>query len=193
MITPRIAYRLLGLLFIGCFLIPSTAKADGGTIRLSERHGPYQITVFTSPTPLRAGLVDVSVLVMDCTSGQPIQDAEVTVRATDLDGRVESLVVPASSEAATNKLLQAAVFELPAAGVWRLEVGVQAQLGQAQVQFNADIAAPLPQWVSLWPWIGWPGPVIILFGVHQWLVRRRLRILARKWIALPIAAQPQSS
>ena len=41
------------------------AQADGGRICVSERAGPWQIAVFTSPTPPSLGLVDVSVLVQD--------------------------------------------------------------------------------------------------------------------------------
>jgi len=36
---------------------------DAGAVRVSQRHGNRQITVFTDPTPLRAGPVDVSILV----------------------------------------------------------------------------------------------------------------------------------
>src|SRR5947207_4622353 len=41
------------------FLSPAVAAADGGTIRLSEQKGNYRITVFTSPTLLRAGPLDI--------------------------------------------------------------------------------------------------------------------------------------
>ncbi len=40
----------------------SVAWADGGAVRFLERRGDRLVTVFTSPTPLRAGPVDVSVL-----------------------------------------------------------------------------------------------------------------------------------
>jgi hypothetical protein len=170
----RESFTATGLMVYIFFLLPAVTRADGGTIRLSERHGPFQVTIFTSPTPLRAGPVDVSVLVMDLASGRPIQDAEVTVRAMHLASRGESIVISATSGAATNKLLRAAVFELPAAGTWRIEVDVQSQLGPARVHFEVDVAEPPPRWVSLWPWITWPGLVMVFFGVHQWLVRRRL-------------------
>ncbi|HEV3259998.1 MAG TPA: hypothetical protein VG013_24230, partial [Gemmataceae bacterium] len=49
-------------------LLPSMAMADGGAIRLSEQKGDYQITVFTAPTPLRAGPVDVSVLIQNAAT-----------------------------------------------------------------------------------------------------------------------------
>jgi hypothetical protein len=158
-----------------CFLLPPHAAADGGAIRLSQQSDAYQITVFTSPTPLRAGLVDVSVLVLDRTKGRPVQDAEVIVRAARPGNRGESYSTLATSEVATNKLLQAAVFELPEAGQWTIEVLVKSPLIQTQVQIDVDLAEPAPRWVSLWPWIGWPGLVIVFFGVNQYLVRRRLR------------------
>jgi hypothetical protein len=161
------------LLSVSWLLFPTPANADGGAIRLSEQRGPYQITVFTSPTSLRAGPVDVSVLVLDCTNGQPIPDAEVTVRAVRSGKPGEGVFVQATSDAATNKLLQAAIFDLPEAGQWKMEVEVKSRLGETQVQFDLDVAEPLPRWASLWPWIGWPGLVIVFFGLHQWLVRRR--------------------
>ena len=40
-------------------LFPFPAIADGGALRLSVQKGSYQVAVFTSPTPLRAGPVDM--------------------------------------------------------------------------------------------------------------------------------------
>ena len=48
-----------------CFLLVSSfilqpssfLRADGGAVRLSERQGNYRLTVFTAPTPVRAGPV----------------------------------------------------------------------------------------------------------------------------------------
>src|SRR5262249_46030011 len=34
------------------------ARGDGGVVRLAERVGGYRVTVFTEPTPLRAGPID---------------------------------------------------------------------------------------------------------------------------------------
>ena len=158
-----------------CLLFPAHARSDGGAIRLSEQSGSCQITVFTTPTPLRAGLVDVSVLVLDRGNGRAVPDATVMVKVMRRDNRGRGSSVRATSEAATNKLLQTAIFEIPEAGQWSMEVTVNSRLGHAQVHFDADVAEPPPRWVSLWPWIGWPGLVIVFFGAHQWLVRRRLR------------------
>src|SRR3954468_10866690 len=86
----------------------SSVRADGGTVRLSQRQGGYQITVFTAPTPFRAGPVDVSVLVQDARTGQPVPQAEVAIRAAPRGRPSEAILQPATVEAATNKLFRAA-------------------------------------------------------------------------------------
>jgi hypothetical protein len=150
-----------------------TARADGGTVRLSERRGGYQITVFTAPTPFRAGPVDISVLVQDAATGEPLPQTRVTIRATPRGRPEDAIRFPATTEPATNKLFQAAVFDLPEPGWWEVEVAVEGTRGPTQMKFDLEAAEPLPQWLTLWPWFTWPALAILLFAIHQRLVRRR--------------------
>jgi hypothetical protein len=139
-------------------------------VRLSERAGGYQITVFTSPTPLRAGPVDVSVLVQDAASGECVPEARVTVcLKAPAAGHV--LDYPATVEAATNKLFRAAEFRLPEAGWWDVDVAVEGPHGPAVVRFGVQADEALPRWLDLWPWFCWPALAVALFGVHRVLVR----------------------
>jgi hypothetical protein len=162
--SPLLLLALLGAL-------PCRAVADGGTVRVSERAGAYQVTVFTSPTPLRAGPVDVSVLVQDAVQ-QPVADAIVTVRLAPA-GRAEPVIEqPATAEQATNKLMYAAKFVLPQPGRWRVVVEVDAAAGPAQVAFEMDAAEPLPRWAEMWLWIALPVAPVLLFLLHQILTRR---------------------
>src|SRR5262245_64046315 len=133
----------------------SLVRADGGAVRLCEQAGAYQVTVFTSPTPLRAGPVDVSVLVQDA-AGECVPEARVIVRLT-ARGTGEVLECPATAEAATNKLLRAAVFELPGPGWWDAEVAVEGPHGPALVRFDVRADDRLPRWRELWPWWAWPA------------------------------------
>src|SRR5262245_33810571 len=160
----------LATVLIAC-LCPA-ARGDGGAVRLRQKAGPYQVTVFTSPTPLRAGLVDVSVLIQDGASGAPVSVAGVTVRAVLRDDPLVSVECPATTEAATNKLLQAAKFELPSAGWWEVTVRIEAARAPAEVRFELEAAQPLPPWRELWLWLAWPVVVIALFALHQALARR---------------------
>jgi hypothetical protein len=170
--SPKIGGAILGGWFLlGIWCAP--ASADGGSVSLSGKKGSYQITVFSAPTPFRAGPVDLSVLVQDVSTGNPISPVQVTVRMTK-PGRL-SLEYPATIEAATNKLFRAAQFEVPEPGRWELQVQVEGSHGLAVLGGEVEVAEPLPRWQAMWPWIGWPALAIVLFGIHQTLARRAYR------------------
>jgi hypothetical protein len=153
----------------------AAARGDGGTLRHWERQGRYEIAVFTAPNPFVVGPVDISVLVLDSSSGEPIQDAKVSVKVESLSRPGEAVLHPATTEAATNKLLYAAVFELPESGFWMVEVAIEGVNHDAKVRFKLEAAGALPKWMALWPWVFWPAPVILLYGIHQHLVWRKNR------------------
>jgi hypothetical protein len=147
------------------------ARADGGALQLRQKASGYDIAVFTSPTPLRAGTVDVSVLVQEAATGEVVQDAEVTV-CLKVPGTEGVLRYAATNDAATNRLFKAAVFKLPEAGLWDIEVAVKGPHGPAQVIFSINAEEQLPRWREFWPWFTWPVAVVVLFGVQQALAGR---------------------
>lgn len=150
---------------------PSVAKADGGVVRYSERQRDRLITVFTDPTPLRTGAVDVSVLLQDAESGKPLLDVPVVVRAECLDHAPQRTSARATTEAATNKLLRAAPLNFTLPGRWHLEIDVEG-IGPP-IGFDVEVAEAPPPWMATGLWIGWPLAAIGLFAVHQVLVHRR--------------------
>jgi hypothetical protein len=161
------------LLALFLILLPSAmVKADGGAVRLSERVGGYQIAVFTSPTQLYAGPVDISVLVQEAVTGNWVPEVRVTIRLT-AHGTGLVLEQPATTAEAANKLYRAAVFQLPTSGRWEAEITVDGPHGPAAVQFDIDAAEPPPRWIALWPWFTWPALALALFAIHQALVRRK--------------------
>jgi|SRR5579884_1804683 len=172
------ACLVYGVGFLLC-CFPSAAHADGGALRLSERHGPYRVSVFTSPTPPRAGPVDVSVLVQDADSGETVSDVTVRVRAAPHGRPGAAIHADATTEAATNKLFRAAVCELPEPGAWDVQVDVDGPRGAAAVRLTVDVAEPPPRWRSLWPWVAWPALAVVLFAVHRALARHRARTHGR--------------
>jgi hypothetical protein len=163
------------ILLSGVLLHPHGAlRADGGAVRVSERKGDYQITVFTSPTPLQAGPVDVSVLVQDTVGGGPVPQARVLVRATPRRQPGVGISYPATTEAATNKLFRSAVFDLPEPGVWDVEIVIEGLRVPLRVHYQMEAEEPLTRLDDLGLWIAWPAVAILVFAVHQWLVRRRV-------------------
>lgn len=162
---------LTGWLLLGPW--SAAALADGGSVRLSQQQGGYRITIFTAPTPFRAGPVDISVLVQDAATGTPIPDVQVDVEVAPRGRPDEAISNRATTEAATNKLFQAAVFNLPEPGWWEVEVSVEGPKGTARVRCEVEAADALPRWLSLWPWVCWPALAVLLFCIHRWLVRRK--------------------
>jgi hypothetical protein len=147
------------------------AIADGGSLRFSGKEGGYRINVFTAPTPFRAGAVDISVLVQDGSTGDPMTPVKVTVRMMK-PGRL-ALEYPATTDAATNKLFRAAQFDLPESGRWEMQVEVEGPHGLAVLGGEVEAAEPLPRWREMWPWISWPALVIALFSIHLWICSSR--------------------
>jgi hypothetical protein len=155
-------------------------QADGGAVRFSERRGDYRITVFTSPTPLRAGQVDVSVFVQDTATGEPVADAQIAVRALARERPEAAIEQRATTDAATNKLFQAAHFDLPEAGWWDVTIIVEGLREPIEVYFEMEADQPLPRVWEMTLWIAWPAVVVVVFFVHKWLVQRKQRGSQRK-------------
>ena len=151
--------------------------ADGGVVRWSEKQVGVELTVFTSPNPLRAGPIDVSVLVQNSETGDTITDADVQVRLMPHDRTASPVHAVATHADATNKLLQAALVELPTTGEWDVEVECTTAAGAGTrtsvALFSIEAGSPLPRWLAVWPWFTWPLAVVLLFGIHRRLVARK--------------------
>jgi len=148
------------------------AHADGGTVRIREDAGPFRITVFSAPEPLRVGAADLSVLVQRRDDDAPVLDAEVSIR---LEGPPPAppIEARATRAAATNKWLHAALVEIPSAGIWKLEVAVRSANGAPEVAGTMQVAPRAPRLRALWPYLVLPPLVVCVFAVREWRKRTR--------------------
>lgn len=130
-----------GALLVGLLLLtPPGLRANGGTVRISRAPlGPYQVTVYSSPTPLRTGEVDVSVLVQDSADAVLDRPVRVEARPLRLAGDATAGIIrrEATRAQATNKLFKAAKFDVDAPGEWSFHVEV-ADAGS--LAFQATVA-----------------------------------------------------
>lgn len=154
-------------------LSAAVVHADGGIVCLSERKGNYHITVFTAPTPVRVGLVDMSVFVQIAATGEPDLGARVRIRAVPRGRPDAAIEQTATNEQATNKLFQAAVFDLPESGWWDVALLLDGLGEPIELSFAMEVEDALPRFWQLVPWIAWTGAAIFLFLIHQGLVRRK--------------------
>lgn len=162
---------------IQCLLLVLTTgvHADSGVVRVSGIDGPWRLTVFSEPTPFRAGLVDLSVLVQDANTDEAILDATVSMMLEHGEGKADSLLVEATREAATNRLLYSAKFQLPEPGPWHVAASAMGDNQVAQVSFQLEAGQPIPPILDMWPWFALPVIAILLIAMNQWLQRRKRR------------------
>jgi hypothetical protein len=204
---PRAALVLVALL-----LAAVRVHADGGVVVLDGRAGPLLVTAFAAPVPLRAGPVDLSVLVRD-VDGTPLFDVDVHLvlelveaearedaaeagavvtgehgmhadgpadrnhaghgsGATHPGGGTTVARVRATRAQATNKLLHAALVELPVPGTWRLVVEVVRDSTSSRLAGTLPVGPALPAWTTRWRELLLPALVVALFLLHQVLAAR---------------------
>ena len=149
----------------------ASAQADGGKVQFSQVIAPYRITVFTSPTPIGAGMIDISVLVQDADSGRVVQGAVIDLELR-CDSPQTSIIAQATSAASTNKLLHSAKFALPTAGVWHVSIQLQ---GNSPVSTHFDLNAYGASGDNLTVMIclAIPFIMIALFSLREHLVSRK--------------------
>jgi hypothetical protein len=158
--------RLLWTCALASSAVPATnAVADAGAVRVSQRYGNRQITVFTDPTPLRAGPVDVSVLVQDVSTGGAVLGDSIDIEAAPREIGSATLRHRATSAAASNKLFQAAEFNLPHGDWWKFTVSVRGPHGAIAFDFELEVGEAIPTSYALWPWYCWPFLVIAIFAI----------------------------
>ncbi len=98
--------------------------ADGGTLLFRKPAGPFVLTAFSSPAPLRVGRADLSIMVQKENDQSTVLDAVVSVRLKrSVGGTIVEIVAPATHARATNKLLYAANVTLPSAGAMESDGG----------------------------------------------------------------------
>jgi hypothetical protein len=168
--------RFRCILLLGCAILGAgnaRAWADGGTLQLVERQGDVQMAVFTAPNPLRAGTVDISVLLQDAVTGQPLPETPASVELVPSDGTGSPIHAPLVRANATNQLMQSALVDLPHAGRWDVTVRGQVDGDEISARFSVAVGAPMALWLSEWPWFSWPALAVALFGVHRYRVFRR--------------------
>lgn len=115
----------------------------GGTPQLTnEDIGPYWVSVWTSPDPVREGQMHVTVSVAEPgaatgqQAGAPVLGASVDVTLTPRAGGFADATAQATNEQSANKLFYEADLMVPAAGDWQVQIDVQGPDGRGEARFD---------------------------------------------------------
>jgi len=160
------------LTLIVLFAQNSNALADGGMVLMRRSSGPFVITVFTAPTPLRVGPAELSVLIQDTKNHQPVLDTKVILSLSREEGYFEPIKVEARRTQAKNKLLYTAPLELPVAGRWKLDLTVMSNSEAASISGIMTVEPPRLFLLTYWWSLALPPICILIFVINQWLKRR---------------------
>jgi len=162
--------RAIPSLSLLCALLcPATLLADGGTVQFRQKTGPFWVSLFTTPAPLRPGRVDLSVLLESEATHQPLLDAAVHIV---IRKGARTIILDATRAQATNKLLYASQADIPSPGRWDVKVVVDRNGQQAAAAGTLLVLDPLPPILIYWPYFAIVPAFILLFAIHQFLRHR---------------------
>ena len=164
--------RFLGpLITLALAILASPAPAmahGGGTPQLVQApSGPYQVYAWTNPDPPRAGVVHVTVALVEPATQRPVLDAAVQVVATPDDGG-HPVAVLATHENAVIKTYYEADLDLPAAGVWQFTVAHSDAAGSGSASFALDVQPAAANWRP-----AAIGAVLAVIAAGAWFVMRK--------------------
>jgi hypothetical protein len=187
-----IAFALLALLSI---FSASSARGDGGIVRVRETQGPFIVTIF-SPAAVTAGQpTDVTVMVQREKTGELVMNAFVDLTAVAPTGasvRPGDPLCSASGEMlssgmfsggiqptfratrahSANKLLYGLFLTMHASGEWQLRVNVREGSDSAVVTCALPAMQPSSRMSSVWFCFAVPPVFVGLFALNQWLRSR---------------------
>jgi hypothetical protein len=171
-------------------LLARTSWADGGAIRFQGDAGSLHVTVFTLPPILRAGAVDVTVLIQDRSKLNPLLDARVTLDLSPQSGNVLkkeawsppacalNMPAPLAGIAARlnhgeNRLLYGALTQVPYSGIWNLKINIQRDSETESVTTLLKVNPPAPPPLAYWQLFIVP-PLGVLGFILNRTARRRI-------------------
>jgi hypothetical protein len=149
----------------------------GGTPQLAiVEAGPYRVSAWTQPNPIRVGVLHVTVAVFEAPgpgaregeTGPLVLDAQVHVTLAPLGHAADTLTAQATRKNALNKFFYETDLELPSQGQWQAVIEVQGPAGAGSADFQIQ-ALPPSRFGSLAA-LAWPvqGGLGLLLVVAAW-------------------------
>ena len=192
---PRRSMILIVFLSLAACLTAAMRLAAHG-IGLAQvvnvQNGPYLISVWTDPDPLREDEAHIVIAVMDPATRAPlVEDVAVTVLMEMSGNPAAAVSAAADSDNSANQLLYVVEFnDQVSAGTWQATVRIDGPLGSAdEVAFPIEVT---PAQGFNWLWLGMIGLGI---AVALWLVmasRRPTATASARGRKAPNTESPES-
>jgi hypothetical protein len=165
-----------GLVLLLGYSVSIVWAHGGGVPQLTEAEtGPYRVSVWTQPNPLRVGKAHFTVAILEPSpseageqqTGSPVLGATVELQLTPPEGSGQKpLVALASHETAVNKLFYEVDVELPATGRWEVTILVEGPAGSGNTGFEIEVEP-----ASEANWVLFGGLGLVLVAV-VWIIQK---------------------
>lgn len=148
--------------------------ADGGTLQFRKPAGPFIVTVFSEPVPVRVGNADLSVMLERASDQSSVLDAKVDLHLKKTDaGSVLEIAAPATHARATNKLLYATSLTVSSPGTWQLTVEIRDKGQETSVSGPIEVSSAEPPVEEHWPLFAIVPLMLLFLVLNLWLRSRR--------------------
>jgi hypothetical protein len=141
---------------------------------MSKEAGDLVITIFASPAPMAARLIDMSVVVQQHNGLEPVLDADIFLVLRDPSTGLEFQAQAIRSKD-RNKPVYESSLMFPRSGKWDMTITIQRN-GQITGMDGTVTVAPAPsKAVSYAGYLAFPPAMIVLFAIRERLLRRTSR------------------
>ena len=184
-------------LIVFCLIlaIPEMLLADGGAIQFQGDAGSFHVTLFTQPPILRAGLIDITMLVQDRSNLDPILDAKVTFHLNRQAGSLPEATqwmppacamnktadlsnIPALLGHGENRLLYGSAVQVSDSGRWEFKAQIQRAGETAEIDTGLNIGLAPPPPMAYWHLFLLIPAAILGFVLHQWARAQRTKAIS---------------
>lgn len=155
-----------GLILVLLTITPAQAHGIGKTLVLNETAGPYLLSVWTDPDPLRADQTHVVVGVTDPNTREPVVSGLAVTVSLTAAGDPATILSEAAGTDSVNRFFYAAEFnDRVTAGRWLVGVRVTGEMGTGELAGYAIDVEPARR--VNWLWLGVGGLAVV---VIVWIV-----------------------
>lgn len=184
MMPRRAVCPCLLLVFLWVFCAHAL-HGDGGRVLAEKQAGAYRVVLFGSPSPLRAGLADLSLFIAGVERGEAVLDAVVSLRLNKLSRPTPEQAwkgsgcitpgqaVPAVQGHSGNGLLYSAMVGIPEPGLWDFGVAISRHGEKILLSFELPVERPLPPVIFWWPLVSLTPLGILLYVWRGYLLKKR--------------------
>ncbi len=152
-----------------------TAHGSGILKIADELAGPYLLSVWISPTDLKAGdpvHVTISVQTTIENSTIPVLDAEILVQLSPVGSSEPILLTPATTEQSVNKLLYESDMTVNEPGNYIINIIVSGSEGEGTAAFSIEVQ---PKSTAKWSTFFLIALGLAVIPIFDWVWRKRRR------------------